>query len=318
MSDPPAQITATLASLGIEVLERDWLSSNSVLFTSADPLETATVVDTGYSRDAPRTVELLRQRLRGRALGRVVNTHLHSDHCGGNAEIIRRFGSSIWVPDVSLEVVRQWDEKRLTYHATDQRCERFAVAGGVRSGSEVRLGGRPWQAWSTPGHDPDALVYFEPRSKVLIAGDALWRDRLAIIFPALAGADGFSGVRETLRAIESLAPRVVIPGHGPAFTDVSAALRSSRERLAAFEREPAKHFSYALRALAMFRMLEYGHQRRAELRAWMRAAPVLEAGRRALALDSENTLRLVDACLDRLQADGQLARSGDILSVVAR
>ena len=318
MSEPAPEIAATLASLGIEVLERGWLSSNSVLFTPAGPGDSAAVVDTGYSRDAAQTVALLRQRLGRRTLGRVVNTHLHSDHCGGNAEIARRFGSRIWVPEVSLETVRHWDEARLTYRATDQSCERFEATGGLRAGSEVWPGERPWQVWSTPGHDPDALVFFEPRSRVLIAGDALWRDRLAIIFPELVGADGFAGVRETLRAIESLSPRVVIPGHGAAFTDVAAALHGSRQRLAAFEREPVKHFSYALRALAMFHMLEHRRRPRPELRAWMASAPVLEGGRRALGLDREHTLRLIDGCLERLQADGQLALEGDHVGVVER
>ena len=315
MNAPPVDIAATFAALGIEVLERGWLSSNNVLFDVGKAGASATLVDTGYELHAGQTVAWLRQRLGGRALGRVINTHLHSDHCGGNAALQREYGCEVWVPAVSLEAVRNWDEDRLTYRATDQACARFEAAGGLHAGSEVWIGARPWQAWATPGHDSEALVYFEPRSRVLIAGDALWRERLAIVFQALAGGDGFVNVRHTLDLIASLAPRIVIPGHGAPFTDVAQALLASRHRLAAFEREPEKHFVYALRALAMFHLLEHRRRPYAQMRAWMAATPVLVRGRETLGISPEHALALIDACLERLIAHAQLTLAGDVLAL---
>ena len=65
-------------------LERGWLSANSVVFTGP---EGAAVVDTGYCSHAEQTVALVQAALGGRALERILNTHLHSDHCGGNAAL---------------------------------------------------------------------------------------------------------------------------------------------------------------------------------------------------------------------------------------
>src|SRR5207237_1275904 len=68
---------------GLLVFERGWLSSNNVLFAGDDSTESV-LIDSGYVTHSEQTVELVRQALRGRRLDRVINTHLHSDHCGGN------------------------------------------------------------------------------------------------------------------------------------------------------------------------------------------------------------------------------------------
>ena len=69
----------------ITVLERDWLSANNIVFQGAH--SGTAVVDTGYHSHAEHTVALLGAALHGRALDHILNTHLHSDHCGGNAAL---------------------------------------------------------------------------------------------------------------------------------------------------------------------------------------------------------------------------------------
>lgn len=301
-----------LASLGIVVLQRGWLSANNILFLPPDGAP-ATVVDTGYASHAEQTESLIRAGLAGRSLGRVVNTHLHSDHCGGNARLQQQFGCETWVPEASLEAVRRWDEQALSFVRTDQRCEPFAAHRGIEPGAPIELGGREWIALSTPGHDPNALVFFEPESEVLISGDALWEDRLAIVFPELAGDDGFSGVRDALHTIETLKPRLVIPGHGAPFSDVGAAVATSRHRLAAFERMPERHLAYALRALAMFHMLEHRERTLAELAAWMARTPILRLAMQSHGVAAERVGDIVGETIDRLLRDGALGRRGEVL-----
>src|SRR5690606_6700204 len=73
---------------GLTVLERGWLSSNNVLIHAAPGEPGAVLVDSGHVVHAEQTVALVRHALRaGEPLVRVVNTHLHSDHCGGNAAL---------------------------------------------------------------------------------------------------------------------------------------------------------------------------------------------------------------------------------------
>src|ERR1700712_5108366 len=102
---------------GLTVFERGWLSSNNVLF-AGDSAHGATLVDSGYCTHAAQTVALVRQGLGAKPLSRVVNTHLHSDHCGGNHALQAAFDCAVAVPVGEAEPVDAWDEDRLTYRAT--------------------------------------------------------------------------------------------------------------------------------------------------------------------------------------------------------
>lgn len=285
--------------LQLRVFERGWLSSNNILFSAEDA--PPTLVDTGYSSHAPQTVALVENALGAAPLARVINTHLHSDHCGGNAALYERWRCEIVVPSASFDAVCEWQGEQLTFLATDQRCDRFPVHGSIAPGDEVLLSHMRWQVHPTGGHDPDAVVLFQPDTRVLISGDALWRERVAIIFPELLGEPGFDAALESLDLIQSLRPVVVIPGHGAAFDDVQAAIDRSRQRIEAFVREPVRHWQYAARALLMFHMLEHRCRRRDELVAWAHAVPMLHHTEPGWA----------DQALDRLLADGVLIRQGD-------
>ncbi len=314
-------LDATLAALGAQLLQRDWLSANQIVFAGdGSAVSPPTVVDTGYAAHAEMTAALLDRALAGRALDRIVNTHLHSDHCGGNRALQARHPAETWVPAPSLATVQAWDESRLTYLDTGQRCERFRVDGALVPGQALRLGPAEWQVHAAPGHDPDAVLLFEPQTRTLISGDALWEDRLAIIFPELQGEDGFGPTRRTLDLIEALAPRWVLPGHGAAFGDVGAALAASRRRLGAFERDPLRHAQHAARALVMFHMLERQQRDRGALEAWLLDTPIFVRSAALVARLSKapnDPARWARELVERLLGDGLLVAEGDVLRLAA-
>lgn len=302
--------------LGLQCLQRDWLSANHIVFAGT-PEAPATVVDTGHVRHAPMTLALIDQALAGQPLQRIVNTHLHSDHCGGNAALQARDPAvSTWVPAASLGAVQAWDTQRLSYRPTGQQCASFRADGGLQHGQWLNLGPACWRAISAPGHDPDAVMLFEPESRTLIAGDALWQDRLAIIFPELDDAPGFAVTRQTLALIEGLRPRWVVPGHGQPFEDVAGALASSRQRLTAFEREPLRHVRHAARALTMFHMMECRQQDRQHLLDWLMETPLFRrmAGKLAGPM---GPAAWAQGLLQGLEDEGLLLRSGDSLLLPA-
>jgi glyoxylase-like metal-dependent hydrolase (beta-lactamase superfamily II) len=86
--------------MGMTVFERGWLSSNNVLF---DGPEGTALVDSGYLTHAPQTLALVRHTLKGRPLDRLLNTHLHSDHCGGNAMLQAAYACQTAIPAAEAE-----------------------------------------------------------------------------------------------------------------------------------------------------------------------------------------------------------------------
>ena len=300
------------ARLSLQVLQRDWLSSNQVVVHDPDR-RGAAVVDTGYVAHAEQTLALVETALQGATLTRIFNTHLHSDHCGGNAALQLRWpGALTAVPHPSLDAVRAWDEERLTFRLTGQRCDRFRVDDALAPGTDVVLGGRPWQVHATGGHDADAVVLFEPRERVLISGDALWRDKVAVIFPELDGDGGFHDALQTLDRIEALQPAVVIPGHGAPFTEVEDALAISRSRLRRMMADPASHTRHALRVLMVFHLLEHRSRPRQAVCDWLATIPMtVRAGvQRWLPRAPEELARQT---VQSLVDDGIVVERGDLV-----
>lgn len=245
---------ADVLPASIRVLERGWLSSNNILLFDDDGH--ATIVDTGYVTHKEQTVALVRHALAGRRLARIVNTHLHSDHCGGNAALKRTFGATIHIPPGQADAVACWDEDELTYRATGQQCDRFVHDGVIEPGSALPMGGIPWRVYSAPGHDPHSVVLWAPESRILISADALWNNGFGVIFPELEGESGFAEQRAMLQLIEALAPRLVIPGHGAPFRDVGAALGRAHARLDALCASLERNARHAAKVLLKFYLLE--------------------------------------------------------------
>lgn len=262
---------------GLTVLERGWLSSNNVLIHAAHSEAGAVLVDASHVNHAAQTVALVRHALQGGRLDRVVNTHLHSDHCGGNATLQREFGVPVIVPPGSADAVRAWDVARLTYDASGQRCERFEVSGTMSPGERFIAGGRSWEVLAAPGHDPDSVMLFDAATGVLISADALWEHGFGVVFPEIDGEPGFDDVGAVLDAIERLPVRVVIPGHGAPFSDVTAALARARSRLAAFQADPARHARHAAKVLIKYHLMEERQQPLDGLLRWAAATSMLAA-----------------------------------------
>ena len=255
----------------IRVFERGWLSSNNILIRGRDA---AALIDSGYVTHAPQTLALLGSALQGRALDVLVNTHLHSDHCGGNAALQGRYPAlRTLIPPGHSQQVSHWDAQALTYTPTGQSCPQFGFDALLRPGSEIRLGDSLWQVHAAPGHDPHSVILFEPAARLLVSADALWERGFGVIFPELEGRDAFDAVAQTIDLIESLDPLVVIPGHGPVFAGVEAAIAFARGRLAGFVANPAKHIKHAVKVLLKFKLLELQSIECAAFVAWAQATP---------------------------------------------
>lgn len=262
MTEPLPKLPPTMA-----FLQRDWLSSNHVLFfDAASDGERATLVDAGYVKHAGRTVSLVREALMRRGLGGdalrlLLNTHLHSDHCGGNAALVRAFGCTVAIPIGEFERPAGHAGGVPFYRASDAASEPFGAQRALQPGDRLVLGGAEWQVHASPGHDPHSVILHCPEHRLLISADALWENGFGLIFPELVGEPGFQEQHDVLELIASLDVETVLPGHGRPFQDVAGALDRARNRLAALRSDRRRNARNGLRVMLKYTMLDRGRMR---------------------------------------------------------
>lgn len=293
----------------VQVFERGWLSANNILLDDGD---SATLIDSGYVSHARQTVALLREALGGRPLARLINTHSHSDHIGGNATLQATFGCEVVVPAGMFDAVANWDEAALLLSVAAQRGEPFRADRALHAGEDFVAGGLAWQAYAAPGHDMDALVFYNAEQRILISGDALWRDGFGILFADVLGSgDGLGSARRTLEAIARLPVDVVIPGHGAPFVEVDDALQRAFGRLRAFEEDGARIARNAIRACITFTLLECRQMSVTELADLLAGTTLYrQANARFLGLSID---ALTDWLVNDLVRAGVVRREGELL-----
>lgn len=256
----------------IRVIVRGWLNCNQILLLGS---KENVLIDSGYARHAGNTLALLRQpeNLGKKRLHRLINTHCHSDHMGGNAMLAREYRCRITIPDGEAKHLKPWNPQALWMAYADQYAEKFAWDDTMRYGDSFTGGGLTWHAYAAPGHDMDALMFWNEKERILISGDALWEDGLGFVFPGEAPNVHITAALKTIDRIAAFNPRVIIPGHGQPFTDVAGAVERAQGRLRAFASDPVKNARHVVKVMLMFALLDKQRMRVASLPSYLEKIP---------------------------------------------
>ena len=270
---------------GIEIYERGWLSANNIFhFGDAD----VSLVDSGYYAHSKMTVDLVSKAIQKHdlpGLTKVVNTHLHSDHCGGNAALQKQFGCEVFVPAAEALAVKDWDTNLLSYENLGQECPEFSHHGVLLPGEEILLGRYLWQILAAPGHDPHSVMLYQAEHRILISADALWEEGFGVIFPELWGESGFEEVAQTIDLIESLPVALVIPGHGRPFTDVTKSIETARSRLDYLTSSPDRNARHGAKVLLKYKLLEWQRKDMTLVNEWIDSTPALRDAAKQLHME---------------------------------
>lgn len=287
---------------GIDVFERGWLSANNIFLYGDDDVS---LVDTGYCTHQQMTIGLVLNALKAHdlsGLNKIVNTHLHSDHCGGNAALSKQFNCEIWIPEAEAIAVQVWNEDLLSFQQLGQECPRFTHQNLLVPGEEIVLGPYRWQVLAAPGHDNHSVMLYQEQYQILISADALWEVGFGVIFPELWGEGGFEEVAQTLELIEGLPVSLVIPGHGKPFTDVKKSIGIAKSRLDYLSSDADRNARHGAKVLLKYKLLEWQKREMKAVYQWMSVTPVLENIRKQLNMTPEDFQEWLPHALVKSQA----------------
>jgi glyoxylase-like metal-dependent hydrolase (beta-lactamase superfamily II) len=256
-----------------------WLSWQPRPFPDANLLlvhgRQPALVDSGFVGHAAQTAEWVRART-GR-LGLVVNTHWHSDHVGANA-LLQAGGAGIAASTPDAEALARRDPGCCQAEYFDQPVAPYTVDEPLDDGQLLRLGDTEWQVVRTPGHTPGHLALWQPEERLLAVGDALSDYDVGMVSLTLDGPEAAAVALASLRRLVDLAPRVLLPSHGPIPADTGAALATALRRAQRLVDDPDGAVWYSSRRLLAYALMIRGGIPVATVepylhaRAWLRDA----------------------------------------------
>lgn len=239
----------------IHVQERGWLSANQIYIHNGLDVD---VIDSGFCLHAQQTIDLLQLYLNQSSelhTRHLINTHLHSDHCGGNQALQQQFQFKCYVPESEYASVQQWSFAEKSFLALGQPCPPFTAQHALKIGQTIQIGSIDFEIHGTPGHHPHSILLFAPDIGLLISADALWEKGFGALFSEVSNHTGFTEQRATLNLIRSLPVKVVIPGHGSPFTDIQASLSEAYSRLDFLESHPQRNTHHVSQVLLQFMVM---------------------------------------------------------------
>lgn len=209
-------------------IERGYLNGNHFVYRSKAPV----LIDTGYVADFQKTVRLIRGF--GVSLpdvSLIVNTHSHCDHIGGNKIIQEMSRCDIALHAIGKHFIDTRDDWSTWWRYYGQEADFFQCTKPLEDGEIIALGPHEFQIIHTPGHASDGIVLYNKREKVLISGDTLWENDMAVMTLRVEGSSALFHMEESLRKLESLNVKAIYPGHGRPFPDMKSALAKSRKKI---------------------------------------------------------------------------------------
>lgn len=164
----------------------------------------------------------------------VVVTHYHADHIYGlqafkdaGATIVAHRGGREYL-DSDTAALRLAASRDELAPAVDEHTRLVAADRWIDGPTTLQFGGLDVLLQPAgPAHTAEDLVVWVPQSKLLFAGDLVFRGRIPFVGQADSGQ--WIAALDRLLAFE---PRIIVPGHGPVSTDARANLQLTRDYLA--------------------------------------------------------------------------------------
>ncbi len=142
-----------------------------------------------------------------KSIERIINTHLHFDHLGGNY-IFTRARVGMHTADAE-EFKKNPDATYFSFFGGS--IKRRDVDFLLVDGHKIKTDNFNFKVIHAPGHTKGSICLYEPHEKILISGDVLFHHSVGRT--DLIGGDAKEMIN-TLQKIKKLDVEVLLPGHG--------------------------------------------------------------------------------------------------------
>jgi glyoxylase-like metal-dependent hydrolase (beta-lactamase superfamily II) len=230
-----------------------------------------TIIDTGLHREETRRTwdeAFQKHGITAQDIERIILTHHHPDHFGfagglqdwsegANvymSEKAQEYAFSTWTEEnfvqnqrfylsagMPEELVGQLKENDDTFYKLVRPFPRAIQP--IIEGHTYQIGDLVYEAIHTPGHAEGHMCFYNKEEKVLLAGDHLLKKITPnISYHGSGDSNPLSTYLTSLEKILALDIALVIPGHGPVFTD-------AKERIEELMQHHAERLAYVLDAI---------------------------------------------------------------------
>lgn len=233
-------------------VQRGWLNANHFVFNGRQKV----LIDTGYISDFEETKRFVQDLgVDLREVDRIVSTHSHCDHIGGNKRIQDLSRCKIAMHKIDKFFINSKDDWATWWRYYDQEAEFFRVVISLEEGDCVFLDELKLEVIHTPGHGAGMIALYSPKEKFLISSDALWDGDLGVLTIRVEGSIAPFLALNSLEKLSTLGVDRIYPGHGPPIIEPKVAIQKCREKLEGFLKDPSRIGMDQLRKILIYILL---------------------------------------------------------------
>jgi glyoxylase-like metal-dependent hydrolase (beta-lactamase superfamily II) len=184
------------------------------------------LIDAGRTWDRRRIM----REIEGRRLSMLALTHVHPDHQGAAKDVCETRGIPLacHADDVDAMEGRRPVQEASADNPINRLIARIwqgpphRVERVLREGDEVA----GFRVVHAPGHARGEVIFFRDSDRVAICGDVIRNMSYATALPGVKEPPAIftydmAENRRSIRKLAELGPSLILPGHGPAVSDIS-------------------------------------------------------------------------------------------------
>jgi len=232
------RISRDIYLIGSGKLGFDWTHPADCNVYAVDTGEGLTLIDSGTGLSVDELAGHLEEhQLSITAVTHILLTHLHADHSGGAAEIVRRTGAHVVLLDEAASVLEAGDEEAIDlprarlagFYPPDYNWTPCRADIRLRDGETLAIGRYSFTAMHTPGHSRYDTCYVMKAADshtVLISGDTvMYGGKISMLSTHDFSVTDLASSMDRLAALE---PEMLLPGHGqPALSRATEHIRTA-------------------------------------------------------------------------------------------